>query len=51
MTASRKAVALAIATAIGAYLYGDATIMDTAQLVFTALIGVPVLLVLLSRKA
>lgn len=31
--------ALAVATAIGAYLTGDATIMQTAQLVFTALIG------------
>jgi len=31
--------ALAVATAIGAYLTGDATIMETAQLVFTALIG------------
>jgi hypothetical protein len=31
--------ALAVATAIGAYLTGDATVMETAQLVFTALIG------------
>ena len=31
--------ALAVLTAVGAYLTGDATIMQTAQLVFTALIG------------
>lgn len=30
---------LAIATAVGAYLGGDATAIETAQLVFTALIG------------
>lgn len=30
---------LAIATGIAAYLVGDASVMDTAQLVFTALMA------------
>ena len=30
---------IAVVTAVGAYLGGDATLIDTAQLVFTALIG------------
>lgn len=33
------AAVVAIVTAVGAYLAGDATLMDTAQLVFTAAIG------------
>lgn len=30
---------VAVVTAVGAYLAGDATLMDTTQLVFTAAIG------------
>jgi len=33
------AAGIAVLTAVGAYLSGDATIMQTAQLVFTAVIG------------
>jgi len=32
--------ALAVLTAVGAYLTGDATVVQTTQLVFTALLGV-----------